>query len=194
MRRLLAITAALLLGAAAAHAQVDIVSKAVPTAAPSPTVAPTPTPFAILTSATMTMSNTGQTRDGVTSFAWTNAMVVALGGTTAGDIKVCTLPAKTEVKNLIVGVTGVAAGVTTLTVSCGRTSAAYTDYIGNSDAKTGAIYGDSSGERGANNTGYDVPNYSGAVDVFCHFVSTGANLSAVTGSTGLVVIEAVALP
>lgn len=151
----------------------------------------------VLTSATMTAET--QARDSgsmIHSYTWTNAQVVALGATTAGDISVATLPAKTVVKNAYVVITGTAAGVTTLTVACGRTSATYIDYIVASDAKAAAntVYGDASAERGTNLTGYDLPSYTGTTAVNCHFISTGANLSAVTGSTGRVILETSLVP
>jgi hypothetical protein len=142
----------------------------------------------VLTSATMNPENYGLYRGVTQSFAWTNAMVVALGATTAGDITVATLPAKTQVLDAAVVITGTAAGTTTLTVSCGDANGGtpFTDYIGVSDAKAAAntVYGDTAGERGASMTGYYLPSYTATKLVTCHFISTGANLDQVTGSTG----------
>lgn len=126
---------------------------------------------------------------------WTNAQVVALP-TTAGDILMATLPPKTVVENAYVVITGAAVGPTTVTVACGRTSATYIDYIVASNAKAAAntVYGDASGERGTNLVGYDLPSYTASVPVYCHFISTGANLSTVTGSSGILYLTTTRLP
>lgn len=137
-------------------------------------------------------------RTTTSSFAWTNAMVVALGAATAGDITVATLPAKTQVLDALLVITGTAAGTTTLTVSCGDANGGtpFTDYIGVSDAKAAAntVYGDTAGERGASMTGYYLPSYTTTKLVTCHFISTGANLDQVTGSTGRVILTTRLLP
>lgn len=149
-----------------------------------------------LTAGTLTVEKSAEARTVVSSFTWTNAMVVALGAATAGDITVATLPAKTVVRNAYVVITGTAAGTTTLTVAFGRTGAGYIDYIVASDAKVAAntVYGDASGERGTNLTGYDLPSYTGTTAVKVHFISTGANLDQVTGSTGRVILETSLVP
>lgn len=148
------------------------------------------------TATTATQSNFGEMRSAISAYSWTNAMVVALGATTAGDISMFTLKAKQVVKNAYVIITGAAAGPTTVTVACGRTSSSYIDYIVASDAKAAAntIYGDASGERGTNLTGYDLPSYTGTTTVNCHFISTVSNLSTVTGSTGTLVVELANIP
>jgi hypothetical protein len=148
------------------------------------------------TTATMTQETAGQLRTVTESYTWTNAQVVALGASLTGDIKVCTLPAKTVVKNAYIVILTAAGTVTTLTVALGRVSASYIDYIVASDAKAAAntVYGDASAERGTNLTGYDLPSYTGTTDVFCHFISTVQNLSSTTTSTGRVVIETVVVP
>jgi hypothetical protein len=149
-----------------------------------------------LTAGTMTATNTGNLRTTTSRYDWTNAMVVALGAALVGDISVATLPAKTIVKNAYVIITGAAVGPATVTVACGRVAAGYIDYIVASDAKAAAntVYGDASGERGTNLTGYDMPSATGTTAVQCHFISTGANLSTVTGSTGSVYLETATLP
>lgn len=148
-----------------------------------------------LTAGTMTYENRGQLRSFIDSFTWTNAQVAALSGT-AGDILLGTLKAKQVVKNMYVVITGTAAGPTTVTVSCGRTGASYIDYIVASDAKVAAntVYGDASGERGTNLVGYDLPSYTATTAINCHFISTGANLSTTTGSTGRVIVEVDIVP
>lgn len=130
------------------------------------------------------------------AYPWTNAQIVALGAVTAGNIAAFTLPAKTVVKNAYLVLTGQGAGVTTLTVAVGRVTAAYDDYVVASDAKAvpGTVYGDAAAERGVNMTGFDLPNYAGTTLVNLHFISTGGNLSAVTGSSGIVIIETALLP
>lgn len=152
----------------------------------------------VLTSGTMTQALAHQSliRRSVTKFTWTNAQVVALGATTAGDITVCTLPAKTIVVNAYLVVDTQAAGTTTLTGAVGRTGATYIDYIVASDLKAAAntVYGDASGERGTNLTGYDLPSYTGTTNVVMHFISTGANLDQVTTCTGTVILETATLP
>lgn len=149
-----------------------------------------------LTAGTMTVETDSQLRSTIHSFTWTNAQVAALGAALTGDIAVCTLPAKTVVKNAYVVITGQGAGTTTLTVSLGRTGANYIDYIVASDAQAAAntVYGDAAAERGTNLTGYDLPSYTGTTVVNCHFVATGANLDQVTGSTGRVIIETCLVP
>lgn len=151
----------------------------------------------VLTSGTMTAEAQAYARGSmIHSATWTNAQVVALGAATAGDIIAFTLPAKHVVENAYVVITGQGAGTTTLTVSCGRTGAGYIDYIVASDAQAAAntVYGDASGERGTNLTGYDLPSYTGTTAVTCNFVSTGANLDQVTGSTGRVVVITSLIP
>ncbi len=147
-----------------------------------------------------TMTTTASTSEAAVSItrtcrSWTNAMVAALPAT-AGDIAWGTLPAKVIVLNAYVVITGAAVGPTTVTVAVGRTSATYIDYIVASDAKAAAntVYGDASGERGTNLTGYDLPSYTGTTVINAHFISTGANLSTVTGSTGMVCLTLDKLP
>jgi hypothetical protein len=151
---------------------------------------------AALTAGTMTVTKNAVVRNGVTRVDWTNAMVVAIGATTAGNISAITLPAKTIVRNAYVVITGAAGTVTTLTVSLGRTGASYIDYIVASDAKAAAntVYGDASGERGTNLTGYDMPSFTGTTTLNARFTSTGGNLSTVTGSSGSIYIETATLP
>lgn len=151
---------------------------------------------AVLTAGTMTAGSNGMARSVISKFSWANAMVVALGAALTGDITVCTLPAKTVVKRVWINVTGTAAGVTTLTIAVGRTSALYIDYIVASDAKVAAntVYGDASGELGTNLTGYDLPSVTGTTAVVAHFISTVQNLNATTGSTGDIYLETMTLP
>jgi len=154
----------------------------------------------VLTNATMTAETQARGSGGlIHSYTWTNAQVAALAGT-AGDITVATLPAKTQVRNAYVVITGQAAGPTTVTVSCGDAigGTPFINYTVALDAKVAAstVYGDAVAERG---TSLDVefyylPSYTATTLVTCHFISTGANLSTVTGSTGRVIIETALLP
>ncbi len=149
-----------------------------------------------LTAGTMTIGTSAMVRSVVHKFSWTNAMIVALGAVANGDVTVCTLPAKTLVKNVYVVITGQGAGVATLSVAVGRTAAAYIDYVVASDAKATAntVYGDASGERGTNLVGYDLPSITGTTAVKAHFIATVQTLDATTGSTGDIYIETVTLP
>lgn len=151
---------------------------------------------AALTAGTMTVTNNAVARSGVTRVDWTNAMVTALGASTAGDVSVITLPARVVVRNVWVVITGAGGTVTTLTVSVGRTAASYVDYIGAVDAKAAAntVYGDVAADRGTNLTGFDVPSWTGTTTVFARFTSTGGNLSTVTNSGGSIYIETATLP
>jgi hypothetical protein len=147
-----------------------------------------------VTAGTANMTFAGALQKTVTKFSLTNAMVVALGAGLSGNVSLCTLPAKTRVENCYIVVTSAAVGPTTVTVSIGRTAAAYVDYIVASNAKTTATYGDASGERGTNLVMYDVPSFSSTTVVNVQFVSTGANLNTVTGFAADVYLETVQLP
>lgn len=149
-----------------------------------------------LTAGTMTNTNQYELRRVWHRYDWTNAMVVALGAVLSGNVSVCTLPAKTILTNAYIVITSAGGTVTTLTVSLGRTAATYVDYIVASDAKAAAntVYGDASGERGTNLTGYDLPSFTGTTVVNAQFVSTGTNLNTVTTSTGTVYLETILLP
>lgn len=155
----------------------------------------------VLTSATMTAETQARQSSGlIHSYTWTNAQVVALGAATAGDITVATLPAKTQVKNAYVVITGQGAGTTTLTVSCGDAvgGTPFINYVVASDAQAAAntVYGDAVAERGTSldTEFWYLPSYTATTLVTCHFISTGANLDQVTGSTGRVILETALLP
>lgn len=154
-----------------------------------------------LTGSTMT-NGTGQgpeLRTGTSYFDWTNAMVAALAGT-AGDINVVTLPAKTQLLDALVVITGAATGPATVTVSCGDAigGTPFTNLVAVADAKAAAntVYGDAVAERGASidTEFWYLPSYTATTLVTCHFISTGADLSTVTGSTGRVILTTRALP
>lgn len=153
-----------------------------------------------LTASTMTAETTAQVRSTTHSYTWSNAQVAALGATTTGDINVATLPAKTQVLDALVVITGAAAGPTTVTVSCGDAIAGtpFINYVVASDAKAAAntVYGDAVAERGTSLDAefWYLPSYTATTLVTCHFISTGANLSTVTGSTGRVILTTRLLP
>ena len=133
---------------------------------------------------------TGGVRGGVYEVSWTNADVVALGANLTGSIVVATLPIDTVVKNAYVMIGTAATNVVSLTVSVGRTAAAYVDYIKASNAMAAAntVYGAVVGDRGANLTGYDLPSHTGTTAVYVQFICN-ANLNTVLTSTGTIVLE-----
>lgn len=154
----------------------------------------------VLTSATMTAETQGNLKESTHSYTWTNAQVAALGAVTTGDITVTTLPAKTQVLDAMVVITGAAAGPATVTVSCGDAiaGAPFINYVVASDAKAAAntVYGDAVAERGTSidTEFWYLPSYTATTLVTCRFISTGGNLSTVTGSTGRVILTTRLLP
>lgn len=156
----------------------------------------------VLTTATMTATAgaTGAHTSSTHAYTWTNAQVVALGASLTGDITVATLPAKTQVLDAAVVITGTAAGVTTLTVSCGDAvgGTPFINYIVASDAKAvvNTFYGDAVAERGTSidTEFYYLPSYTATTLVTCHFISTVQNLDQTTGSTGRVILMTRLLP
>lgn len=154
----------------------------------------------ILTASTMTAELTSLSKTVTSSYTWTNAQVVALGAALTGDINVATLPAKTQVLDAMVVITGQGAGTTTLTVSCGDAIGAtpFINYVVPSDAKAAVntVYGDAVAERGTSidTEFWYLPSYVATTLVTCHFIATGANLDQVTGSTGRVILTTRLLP
>ena len=149
-----------------------------------------------LTAGTMTVDKSAYVKKVLHKFAWTNAMVTALGAVTTGDILVGTLPAGTVVTNAYMVVGTAETALTALTGAIGRTGATYLDYIVASNLKAAAntLYGGASGERGTNLTGYDVPSYTATTGVYLHLISNVENLSAAVACTGTVYIETMILP
>lgn len=149
--------------------------------------------FTPLTAGDLTVVNDGS--DGAPFVAtYDNAAVNALGGIAVGTLKVATLPAKTIVHNVFVR-TAVELDLIALTVSVGRTSATFVDYVVASNHKTVAIYGNASAERGTNNTGYDVPSWTATTDVYVRFDAGGETLDlASIAATSYVVIEYSVIP
>jgi hypothetical protein len=134
----------------------------------------------------------------ITKFSWVNADVVSLGAATSGNLLVTTLPAKTLVQSARIVITGQGAGPTTLTCGLGITASLYVDYIVAKDAKAAAntIYGNVFADLGTNLSALvgSLPSLSTTTAVNLQFVSTVANLSTVTGSTGTVYLETILLP
>lgn len=151
-----------------------------------------------LTAGDLTVAANGALKHAVAKFQWTNALVAALGAVTTGNLKVCTLPAKTLVKKVTVVITGQAAGLTACTVSVGRTGTAYIDYVVAASAKAAAntIYGDAIAEIGTGlaDTAGSFPSLASTTDVYVQFLSSVENLSNITGSSGDIYIEYVVLP
>jgi hypothetical protein len=149
-----------------------------------------------ITAGTLTATNNALVAGGVSRFDWTNAMITALGGVGAGDLTVCTLPANTVVKNAYMVIDSPDTSTNALTGAIGRVSATYIDYIVASDLKAAqnTVYGDASGERGTNLTGYDLPSPTATTAVKLHLIKTSTNLSTVLGCTGHVYIETMKLP
>lgn len=153
-----------------------------------------------LTASTMTAEIAAQQRTATHAYTWSNAQVVALGATTTGNINVATLPAKTQVLDAMVVITGAGAGTTTLTVSCGDAIAGtpFINYVvaSNAQAAANTVYGDAVAERGTSldTEFWYLPSYTATTLVTCQFISSGGNLSAVTGSTGRVILTTRLLP
>lgn len=141
-----------------------------------------------MTAGTMTVTNAGNNAVMVSRYDWTNAMVVALGAVTTGNIAVCTLPVKTAVLNAWIVIDTPDTSTNALTVSCGVTAAAYTDYVAANNAKAAAntIY------SSAALTSF--PSATGTTVVNAQFIKTTTNLNTVTGSTGHVYLVTQALP
>lgn len=152
----------------------------------------------VLTSSTMTASNQAEMRTVTHSYAWTNAMLVALGASLTGDVNVAVLPAKTQINNAYVVIDSPGTDANTLTVSCGDTGAGANNYILAADAKAAAntLYGDAAAERGTaiDVEFYYVPSYTATTTISCRFTKTVANLSTQTGSTGRVILTTTLLP
>lgn len=141
----------------------------------------------------MTLGSSGELFHSSNTVSWDNAMIVALGAVTSGTVKVCTLPAMTNVKRIIAKLTGSATGVTTLSFTVGRVSAAYNDYLVAADAKAAVntYYGDQLAELGTKmSTAFgDLPSMTAPVDLYAKFTSTGGNLDSVLGSSAMIYIE-----
>lgn len=153
-----------------------------------------------LTTATMTQENAAQVRTVTSSYTWTNAMVVALGAGLTGDITVATLPAKTQLLDAQIVVTGAAAGPATVTASLGDAigGTPFINLVVASDIKAAAntVYGDAVAERGTSidSEFWYLPSYTATTLVTLHLISTVANLNTVTGSTGRVILTTRVLP
>lgn len=129
----------------------------------------------------------------VSTFTFNTALVQSLGAVTSGDLLVATLPARTVVTNVYVRSASMSWDGETATLAVGRTGADYIDYIVATNAVSNTTYGDTSGERGTNLTGYDLPSWTATTDVFIRFVMTGSTLASAVAS-GTVVIEHYTIP
>lgn len=156
-----------------------------------------------LTAGTMTGNTVGFVRPAWFKFAWTNAMIAALGAGTTVNMAICTLPAKTLVKRCIMVVGTAATHAGTLTMSVGRTAAVYNDFLLAGDIKAAAntVYGDVQSEIGADLTGTAgvglmdaLPSYTGTTVVNAQFISTVADVNTTTTSTGIVYLQVELLP
>jgi hypothetical protein len=148
------------------------------------------------TPGTMAVISSGRNGSRWRRYDWANAQVAALGAVGAGDIAVCTLQAKTVVKNAYVVINTPDTSANALTVAAGTVTATYLDLVAAGDAKAAAntIYGDASGERGTNATGYWISSWTAGVVVNAHFIKSTTNLSTVVGSTGSVYLETEIVP
>lgn len=145
-----------------------------------------------------TLDTTGYSKTSSSKITVSLANLQALGAFANGDIRLCTLPAKTRVKNVYLIITQIfaGAGLATASVAVGRTGALYIDYIVASDGIVAAntVYGDVVGERGANLTGYDLPAYAATTNIFAHIIITGILMNALTGGSFIVAIETELIP
>lgn len=125
-------------------------------------------------------------------FTWTNAMVVALGAATDGDITVCTVPAGYIIERAYIKVlTQAVQAAGALTATLGRTGAGYVDILIASDLKAvaGTIYGATAAECGAGVTVDEQILITTPTAVKSHFNAAGANLSTVTACTGEIYLK-----
>lgn len=158
-----------------------------------------------LTSAAMTKVYSGAIQNGWSKYTWTAAMVAA-GRTDANtsNVQVCTLPAKTVVRRAYLVTAAAPTGVTTPTVSLGRTAAAYIDFCVATAPGVNTVIGDALAEIGAvlKNAAADAPiedfagfSLAGTTAVYCQFTDDGgADINAWTGGTGTVYLETYTLP
>lgn len=151
-----------------------------------------------LTAGTMTASSSALVREVVHKYSWTNAMVVAAAGT-SDKVDVCTLPAKTIVKQCYVVIGTAADQAATLTVQVGPSDD--TDgYIVASDAKAAAntVYGDALAELGddlfSTNHLFPLKSYTGTTLIQAQFVIGAGTLADVTSSTGHIFLTTQTLP
>jgi hypothetical protein len=156
------------------------------------------------TAGTMTPAATGRVVTTVNKYQWTNAMLVALGANTTGDVTVCTLPAKMRVVSalIVIDTAGTNMGGATLTCQLG-TDATFSNFISaaNALATANTMYGDADGEMGGNlpptqNVPF-LPSWTGTTVVKVRFITDGAGgkkLNNVLTSTGSVYLVTEALP
>lgn len=150
----------------------------------------------VLTNGVLSRSVSSELRSVFHKFSWVNSDVAGLSGT-VGNLKICTLPAKTLIKSIRVVLTGQAAGVTALTLAIGRSATAYIDYIIAKSAKAtvNTVYGNAVADLGTNLSALigDLPSLASTTDVNLQFLSSIENLSNVTGSSGDIYLETLTL-
>ena len=156
------------------------------------------------TAGTMTLV-VAQPREYVATYAWTNAMIVALDPTGArlqADLPAATIPAKTWIRRAVLEVTSAASGVDTLTIGCGEAGDGGAKMFGGisvtalsnceTDAATfchGEWWDGSEGYLGK----YTVSGF-GLVCTFIATDATGDTLHDVTGSAGKIHLFLATLP
>jgi hypothetical protein len=152
----------------------------------------------VLAAGGLTVGNNAASGRYLSKYTWANADIVALGAALTGDITIATVPARTVIYRVWMAITGQAAGVTTLAGSIGKTAAAYSDYFLTKSltAAVNTLYGQVVGDYAAAMALYcgDMPSFTAATAIKLHLISTGANLSAVTGSSGVIILETTVLP
>jgi hypothetical protein len=137
-----------------------------------------------LTAASLTMVSTGEIRNSISKFEWTNDMIVSLGANTTGSLTVCTLPPKTAIKNAIIVITGSATNITTLN---GEIKAINNQLLRDDiDFKQGANY----------NSFSDYPTYIDYVNstLVTLNLTCSDNLEQVLTSSGVIYLETYTLP
>lgn len=158
-----------------------------------------------LTSGTMSADGGNPAvRTAWSKYTWTNAMVTALGAATSGDVTVCTLPAKTQVRQALIVITtaGTNMAAATFTATLG-TDAEFDNFLlsANMLAAANTVYGDIVGEVGASldATAYVpfLPSWTATTAVKVRFATDGAGgktLADVLTSTGSVYLLTETLP
>lgn len=137
----------------------------------------------------------GKVNDGWAHLAFDYTSLAAFGAVLTGNLTLGSFPALCVLKNCYIWIITPGAGTTTLTFSIGRTGATYVDYLAvcNAMAAANTIYGKVAGERGANLTGYDLPNAAAATTVTLQAIATGSNLNTLTAGSWHVFVEIAAL-
>lgn len=128
-------------------------------------------------------------------YTWSASDVNSLSGT-ANSFIIATIPVGTVVTKVVLIVKTKGQGVATLTVSMGKTSSTYDDYIVASDATVNAtLYGQVVEDLGTAMATFlgDLPSLSDPTDLRLRFDADEENLSLVVGCTGEVFVYTIAL-